>query len=124
MWARLQRECANLGLKSAPWSPRLMARTLARRQGSEPMPSQAMCIIQARSGSTRLPGKVLAPLSGRPMLRYMLDRLAPLTEVDVVVATSLLQQDDPVAQLASAAGVSVVRGSEEDVLDRFRIALD
>ncbi|HEY5154246.1 MAG TPA: hypothetical protein VIJ47_05895, partial [Acidimicrobiales bacterium] len=86
-----------------------------------------LCVIQARMGSTRLPGKVLTELGGRPMLALMLARLAPLVGPvvdEVVVATSDRPQDDPVATAAGAAGAGVVRGSEHDVLSRFRAALD
>ncbi len=85
--------------------------------------SSVLCVIQARTGSTRLPGKVLQDLGGRPILRFMLDRLAPLS-ARVVVATSSLERDDPVAEIARVAGRSVVRGSESDVLSRFVDALD
>ena len=82
------------------------------------------CILQARTGSTRLPGKVLADLGGQPMLGFLLDRLAALRVDQLVVATSDLPQDDPVAELAAAKGVAAVRGSESDVLDRYLTALD
>jgi spore coat polysaccharide biosynthesis protein SpsF (cytidylyltransferase family) len=80
--------------------------------------------VQARTGSTRLPGKVLAELAGRPMLRLQLDRLAAVTCGPVVVATSTEPGDDAVADLAAAAGVDVVRGPEADVLGRFGAVLD
>lgn len=76
-------------------------------------------VVQARMGSTRLPGKVLRPLAGRPMLALMLERLAPLRDTTVVVATSDLDRDDPIAELGAHLGVPVVRGSESDVLARF-----
>ncbi len=82
-----------------------------------------VCVIQARTGSTRLPGKVLQDLDGRPLLRFMLDRLAELHVDELVVATSTLDRDDPVVEIAHAAGRPVVRGSEHDVLDRFAAAL-
>ncbi len=82
-----------------------------------------LCVVQARTGSTRLPGKVLQELGGRPLLQFMLDRLADLRVDDVVVATSTLARDDAVADIARAAGRAVVRGSESDVLDRFVDAL-
>ncbi|MFZ4515032.1 MAG: GNAT family N-acetyltransferase [Acidimicrobiia bacterium] len=82
------------------------------------------CVIQARTGSTRLPGKVLQPVAGRPMLAYMLERLADLSVDALVVATSDLPQDDPIESLARAADVQVVRGSETDVLSRYLVALD
>jgi spore coat polysaccharide biosynthesis protein SpsF len=84
----------------------------------------SVCVVQARTGSTRLPGKVLQDLAGRPLLRFMLDRLADLRVDQLVVATSTLARDDAVAEIAEAAGHAVVRGSETDVLDRFVTALD
>jgi len=63
-------------------------------------------------------------LHGQPQLGFLLDRLAPLAVDQLVVATSDLPQDDPVADVAAGKGVPVVRGSEADVLDRFRRALD
>jgi spore coat polysaccharide biosynthesis protein SpsF len=85
---------------------------------------ELLCVVQARTGSSRLPGKVLADLDGRPMLHFLLDRLATLAVDDVVVATSTEARDDAVADIALAAGRPVVRGSEQDVLDRFVGALD
>jgi spore coat polysaccharide biosynthesis protein SpsF (cytidylyltransferase family)/GNAT superfamily N-acetyltransferase len=85
---------------------------------------QTLCVVQARTGSTRLPGKVLADVGGRPMLRYLLERLEPLTVDEIVVATSSEARDDPIAEIATAAGRPVVRGSEHDVLDRFVSTLD
>jgi len=75
-------------------------------------------------GSTRLPGKVLADVGGKPLLALLLDRLKPLTVDHLVIATSDLPQDDPVVDVAQGAGVAVVRGSESDVLARFGRALD
>lgn len=75
-------------------------------------------VLQARMGSSRLPGKVLMELAGQPMLMLMLDRLRRL-DLPVVVATSTLERDDPVAEAAEAAGYAVARGSEHDVLERF-----
>lgn len=83
-----------------------------------------LAVVQARMGSTRLPGKVLADLGGRPVLELMLDRLARAHVDHLVVATSDLPGDDPVADLATRVGVPVVRGSEADVLGRFLVALD
>ena len=60
----------------------------------------SLCVVQARTGSTRLPGKVLQDLGGRPLLRFMLDRLADLRVDELVVATSTLDRDDAVADVA------------------------
>ena len=83
-----------------------------------------LVVIQARTGSSRLPGKVLADLGGRPMLRFQLDRLAGLPRDHLVVATTDRGTDDPVAELAGSAGVEVVRGPEQDVLGRFGMVID
>ena len=82
-----------------------------------------LAVIQARTGSTRLPGKVLADLGGKPMLRFMVDRLEDLNADRLVVATSDLPNDDRVEAVAEAAGVGCVRGPEQDVLGRFALAL-
>jgi spore coat polysaccharide biosynthesis protein SpsF len=77
-------------------------------------------IIQARMGSTRLPGKVLKPIAGKALLDHVLGRLSLLEyPVKIVVATSDLPQDDAIANHCLACGVTVFRGSETDVLDRY-----
>jgi len=82
-------------------------------------------VIQARAGSTRLPGKVLEDLGGRPVLEWVVRAARAATRVDeVIVATSTLVGDDAVADLAHCLGVMLVRGSEDDVLSRFVAALD
>ena len=80
-------------------------------------------IIQARMGSSRLPGKVLRPLGGRPVLAWVV-RAATVAEVGpVVVVTSTAPEDDAVSGLVRQVGAAVVRGSESDVLARFIQAL-
>ena len=89
--------------------------------GRRPDDHRRAC-VQARMGSTRLPGKVLMDLGGRPMLVLMLERLAPLVGrgVDqVVVATSTAGLRRPGGRVAAGLGAPVVRGSEADVLGRF-----
>lgn len=85
---------------------------------------KTVAIIQARMGSRRLPGKVLKPLAGKPMLDVLVQRLRGAQAVDaIVVATSVLSRDDAIAEHVEAndnyEGVSVFRGSEDDVLDRY-----
>lgn len=71
-------------------------------------------------GSTRLPGKVLKPILGKPMLLWQLERLKGAKTINTfVVATTNKPEDDPVAELAESAGYKVFRGSEQDVLDRY-----
>jgi len=77
-------------------------------------------VIQARMGSTRLPGKVLRPIAGRPLLAHVTGRLAALRhQATAVVATSTLTQDDAIEAWCKANGVACFRGDEQDVLDRY-----
>jgi spore coat polysaccharide biosynthesis protein SpsF len=76
--------------------------------------------MQARTGSSRLPGKVLLEVAGEPMLAHEIRRLQRIEELDdVVVATTVDPADDPVTAVADAEGVRWFRGSEHDVLDRY-----
>lgn len=80
----------------------------------------SVVIVQARMTSSRLPGKVLMDLAGRPMLAQQLSRLKQCSTVDaIVVATTTNSTDDGVVELAKQEGVAFFRGSEEDVLSRF-----
>lgn len=77
-------------------------------------------VIQARMGSTRLPGKILKDLCGSPMLAHVIRRVKAAERIDVVcVATTDMDIDDQVAQLAGECGAEVFRGSEDDVLSRY-----
>lgn len=81
---------------------------------------KVVAIVQARMGSTRLPGKVLMDISGRPMLWHVLTRLSfarSLSEVWVATTTSC--RDDQLAALSSSWGYHCFRGSEDDVLSRY-----
>lgn len=79
-----------------------------------------VAIIQARMGSSRLPGKVLTPLAGDTMLARVVVRLRAARRVDqVVIATSTAALDDAVVREAGRLGCGVHRGSETDVLDRY-----
>lgn len=85
--------------------------------------SRCVAIIQARMGSRRLPGKVLADIEGKPMVARMLDRVARARRLDeVAVATTGLPEDDAVAALCQARGTRCVRGHPNDVLDRYHQA--
>lgn len=80
-------------------------------------------IIQARLGSTRLPGKVLLPLGDDPMLSHVVRRVQASATVDhVVVATTTEGQDDALARFCREQGWPCVRGDEHDVLDRYYTA--
>lgn len=77
-------------------------------------------IIQARMTSTRLPGKVLKEVLGRPLLSYQIERLRRVKEIEqIVLATTTNQEDDPIVALCEKEGVLLYRGSEDDVLDRY-----
>ena len=81
---------------------------------------KTVAIIQARMASTRLPGKVLADLAGKPVLGWVVRAArATLGVDDVWIATSTAAADGAVAAWCKANGVSVHRGSESDVLDRY-----
>jgi len=77
-------------------------------------------IIQARMGSTRLPGKVLKTILGKPMIWHIVQRLQQVKTINcVIVATSISQADDQLADFCAHANIPVFRGNEMDVLDRF-----
>jgi spore coat polysaccharide biosynthesis protein SpsF len=82
---------------------------------------RVVAIVQARMGSTRLPGKVLRELAGRPMIDHVVERALSTPGVDdVCVATSVNPLDDPLAERVERVGrAKVHRGSEEDVLSRY-----
>ncbi|MBF0530900.1 MAG: glycosyltransferase family protein [Deltaproteobacteria bacterium] len=79
-----------------------------------------LAILQARTSSTRLPGKVLRPILNRPMLLWQLERIKRARSLDrIIVATSLDSSDTPLVSLCRDAAVDCFRGSLDDVLDRF-----
>lgn len=81
---------------------------------------RTVAIIQARTGSRRLPRKTLAPVLGRALLDLMLERVERARTLDeIVLATTTLSRDDELAAIARRRGASVFRGSEQDVLKRY-----
>jgi spore coat polysaccharide biosynthesis protein SpsF len=83
-------------------------------------PPRTVAIIQARMGSSRLPGKVLLDIAGQPMLGRVVERARRAKTIDqVVVATTAEPGDDPVAAFCDAHDYPVYRGSLHDVLDRY-----
>jgi len=79
-----------------------------------------VAIIQARMGSTRLPGKVLMDIGGETMLARVVNRVLSATRIDkTVVATTVSERDEPIIAECRKLGVACFRGSEEDVLDRY-----
>jgi glutamate-1-semialdehyde aminotransferase/spore coat polysaccharide biosynthesis protein SpsF (cytidylyltransferase family)/predicted dehydrogenase len=87
---------------------------------SEASEGPVVAIIQSRMGSSRLPGKSMAEIEGRPMLWHVIQRVKRASLVDrVVVATSVAPADDVIEKMCRENGVPCYRGSENDVLDRF-----
>lgn len=81
---------------------------------------KVVAIIQARMGSSRLPGKVLAEINGKPMLEILLTRIGAATVLDeIVVAIPSESSDDVLKNWLQEHGVRYFRGSTEDVLGRF-----
>ncbi|MBC3194389.1 glycosyltransferase family protein [Pseudonocardia sp. C8] len=98
---------------------------MARSQPDERNQVLVNAVVQARTGSTRLPGKVLRELGGRPVLDRVVHAALAAPGIDeVLVATSTAAGDDAVAERATRLGVPVVRGSSDDVLARFVQAVD
>jgi spore coat polysaccharide biosynthesis protein SpsF (cytidylyltransferase family) len=85
--------------------------------------SKTAVIIQARTGSTRLPNKMALPFDGeRPVLAVLLGRISSAlvdTDARIIVATTTDKRDDQIEDIARKEGLEVFRGSESDVLDRF-----
>lgn len=77
-------------------------------------------LVQARMGSRRFPGKVLAELDGKPLILFLLERLRFSRRVDsFIIATSNLPEDDVLVEVVRRGGYQVFRGDPIDVLDRF-----
>ena len=80
-----------------------------------------LAVVQARTSSSRLPGKVLLPLLGYPLVLFQLNRIRRCKRIDhLVLATSKDPTDDALADQVSKAGFTVFRGDLNDVLERFR----
>ncbi|AGA56413.1 spore coat polysaccharide biosynthesis protein F, CMP-KDO synthetase [Thermobacillus composti KWC4] len=81
---------------------------------------KTVAIVQARTGSTRLPGKVLKKLGERTVLGHVIERLKAVGSIhEIWVATTTLDQDDAIVHEAEQYRIQVYRGSEQDVLDRY-----
>ncbi|MBN8235730.1 glycosyltransferase family protein [Halobacillus kuroshimensis] len=81
---------------------------------------KVVAVIQARMGSTRLPGKVLKMAAGKPLLQYQIERVQRASCIDqLVVSTTVHSGDDAIEHLCSQLGTACFRGSEKDVLERF-----
>lgn len=85
-----------------------------------------LCIVQARMGSNRLPGKVLKDIDGHPMIYYTLTRLIKSKYIDeIVLATSNKEIDDPLEEYTvKELKMDVFRGNENNVLERYKLCCD
>lgn len=85
-----------------------------------------LVVIQARTGSSRLPGKVMMPLAGKPLLQRMAERVAAASLPDeLIVATTLQPSDNPIRDLCREIGVNCFSGHATDLLDRhFKAGLE
>lgn len=85
--------------------------------------NNVVCIVQARMGSTRLPGKVLKKICGKTVLEHDIDRLKKIKNIDkIVIATTTLERDNFIVEEAKRLNIYYFRGSEEDVLSRYYYA--
>ncbi len=79
-----------------------------------------IAIIQARMGSTRLPGKVMMLIQNKPLLYYVINQVKHSKNLSkVIIATTELKEDDQIVKYTESQGIDVFRGSTEDVLDRY-----
>ena len=77
-------------------------------------------IMQARMGSTRLPGKSIMPLAGEPLIQRIIERVKRCKKIDtIVLATTNKSEDDPLAVISDKMDIEVFRGSENDLVDRY-----
>lgn len=81
--------------------------------------SDSVIIIQARMNSSRFPGKVLAPLCGKPVIKHVIDRVRDFMAAPIVVATTDTPADDPLVAYLESINVDFYRGDERNVLMRF-----
>lgn len=89
------------------------------RSGKASPAMRIVGVIQARTGSTRLPGKVLLPLGARTVLEQMVDRVRRARELDeLVIATTYLEVDEPIRSLAARVAAACVSGHPTDLVDR------
>lgn len=86
---------------------------------------KVVAIIQARMGSSRLPGKMMEPIAGQPLMYHIIARALQIRCAQAVyLATTDQPMDDPLVELAETMGLKVVRGSEDNVMQRFFLAIN
>src|SRR5215471_4055274 len=102
--------------------PRELAACMTPNRAPSP---HVVAIVQARMGSTRLPGKVLRPIAGKPLIWHVVHRLKRCRTLhSIVIATSEDFRDDPIEWFCREEDIEVVRGPENNVLERFAIAAE
>lgn len=84
-----------------------------------PIRKKSGIIVQARIGSTRLPGKMVLPIENKPALKHTIERLKKTTIENIIIATSVNAEDDAIADIANSEKILLYRGSQENVLDRY-----
>ncbi|MFH1119632.1 MAG: glycosyltransferase family protein [Bacteroidota bacterium] len=85
------------------------------------MVSNPIIIIQARMNSERLPGKILKPIGGKPMIGILIERLRQ-SGIPMMLATSTNKENDELVDFAQKSGIDVFRGNEDNVLERYYLA--
>ncbi|AOR22913.1 cytidylyltransferase domain-containing protein [Clostridium taeniosporum] len=84
---------------------------------------KVVCIVQARMGSSRLPGKVLKEICGKSVLEHVIYRLRLINNIDeIIIATTNLERDNQIIKECEKIGVKYFRGSEDNVLSRYYYA--
>ncbi|APC79736.1 TPA: cytidylyltransferase domain-containing protein [Clostridium botulinum] len=86
---------------------------------------KVICVVQARMGSERLPGKVIKPIMDKPMILYTLNRLNKSKYIDeIILATSIKNKEQPLVDIVEKEGFKVFRGEENNVLKRYKDTAD
>lgn len=84
-----------------------------------------LCVVQARMGSERLPGKVIKPIMDKPMILYTLNRLNKSKYIDeIILATSIENKEQPLVDIVEKEGFKIFRGEENNVLKRYKDTVD
>ena len=84
-----------------------------------------VAIIQARMNSSRLPGKIMLTVCGKPLLLHQIERMKNSKTIDkIVIATSVKKEDDIIKKFCDTNDIMCVRGSENDLLSRYKMAAD
>tara|TARA_B110001454_G_scaffold219106_1_gene249954 strand:- start:4134 stop:4928 length:795 start_codon:yes stop_codon:yes gene_type:complete len=84
-----------------------------------------VAVIQARMSSTRLPGKIMLPVCGKPLLEHFIDRIKYSKTINkIIIATSIKKEDNVIVDFCNKKNIMCIRGSENDLLSRYKMAAD